>query len=76
MLFQLDQLHATISEPLGEDVALKGMIRNPPPSSTPARYPPSLSPARYPPFLSPRLLSNLPSQDSGKRLRSSARRSS
>ena len=36
MLFQLDQLHATISEPLGEDVALKGMIRNPPPSSTPA----------------------------------------
>jgi hypothetical protein len=37
MLFQLDQLHATISEPLGEDVALKGMIRNPPPSSTPAR---------------------------------------
>ena len=37
MLFQLDQLHATISEPLGEDVALKGMIRNSPPSSTPAR---------------------------------------
>ena len=35
MLFQLDQLHATISEPLGEDVALKGMIRNPPPFEHP-----------------------------------------